>query len=165
MSHPPDDPSSDRVSPVSPPAPQSGESADPQAEMVAGGDSPKRPRGRRRRRPPREGGAAPQPAEFSAKPQGEGDRFRRRRRRHRGARPDTGTAETALGGEIQAAEGPPVDGLGSAEQDASPAAGEGRPGVSASRDGKVRTHLGRRRRRPTIAPASPSSGETADDEP
>src|SRR5215469_276334 len=142
MSHPPDDPSSDRVSPVSMPAPPaaSGESADPQAEMVVSGDPPKRARRRWRRRPPREAGAVPQPAEFSVKPQGEGDRSRgRRRRRHRGARPDTGTAETARGEEIPVAEGPLADGQGSAAQGASPAAGEGGLGVSASRDGKVHT--------------------------
>ncbi len=185
MSHSPDDPPSDRVSPVSAPvlpavSGESGpptsadqqhadeeakESADPKAEMVVGSDPPRRPRRRRRRRPPREAGVAPQPGELSARPQGEGDPSRRRRRRHRGARPDTATAEAAPREEIQAAEGPPADGPDSAPHEASPAAGEGGPGVSPSRDGKVRTHLGRRRRRPKIPPASASSGETADDEP
>jgi len=185
MSHSPDDPPSDRASPVSPPAmpaasgesepatsarPQHAdeeakESADPQAETVAGGDPPRRPRRRRRRRPPREAGVAPQPGELSARPQSEGDPSRSHRRRHRGARPDMARANATPGDEIQAAAGPPADGPDSAPHEASPAAGEGGPGVSASRDGKVRTHLGRRRRRPKIPPASASSGETADDEP
>jgi len=185
MSHSPDDPPSDRVTPVSAPvlpavSGESGpptstdqqhadeeakETADPKAETVVGSDPPRRPRRRRRRRPPREAGVAPQPEELSARPQGEGDPSRRRRRRHRGTRPDTGTAEAAPREEIQAVEGPPADGPDSAPHEASSAAGEGGPGVSASRDGKVRTHLGRRRRRPKIPPASASSGEIADDEP
>ncbi len=184
MSHSPDDPPSDRVSPVSPPAlpAASGESgpatsahqqhaheeakerADPQAETVVGGDPQRRPRRRGRRRPPREAGVAPQPGELSARPQGEGDPSRRRRRRHRGARPETGTAKAAPGEEIQAVEAPPAHGPDSPPHEAT-AASEGGPSVSASRDGEVRTHLGRRRRRPKIPPTSVSSGATADDEP
>jgi hypothetical protein len=182
MSHSPDDPHSDRVSPV--PAPvlpavsgESGpptsadqqhadgeakESADPEAETVVGGDPPRRPR--RRRRPPREAGVAPQPGELSARPQGEGDPSRRRRRRHRGARPDTGTAEASPVEDIQAVADPPAHGPDSPPHEAT-AAREGGPGVSASRNGTVRTYLGRRRQRPKIPPASASSGETADDEP
>src|SRR5207249_1482689 len=85
MSHSPDDPPSDRVSPVSPPPPaasgESGpantvppqhadqevkESTDPQPATPGGGDPPRRPRRRRGRRPPREAGAALPPGELSA---------------------------------------------------------------------------------------------------
>jgi hypothetical protein len=180
MSHSSNDPPHDRVSPMSPALPAaSGESepatsahpenaevkeaADPQAETAAGDDPPRRPRRRRRRRPPREAGVAPQPGEPSAGPRGEGDPSRHRRRRHRGARPDTGTAEAAPGEEIQAVEGPPADGSDPAPHEASRAAGVGGPDRGASRDGKVRTHLGRRRRRPKIPLASTSSGDTTGD--
>jgi hypothetical protein len=183
MAHSPDDPPSDRVSPVSPPAlpVTSGESepatsahpqqtdeegkgsADPPAEMAVGGDPPRRPRRRRRRRPPREAGVAPQPGELSASPQGEGDSSWRRRRRYRGAGPDTGTGEAPPREEIQAVEGPPAYEPASPPHEAA-AVREGGPGVSASRDGKIRTYLGRRRR-PRIPPASASSGGTTDDKP
>ena len=176
MAHSPDDSPSDRVSPVSPPIlpvtsgesepatsahPQQTdgegkESADPQAVMAVGGDPPRRPRRRRRRRPSREAGVAPQPGELSASPQGEGDPSWRRRRRRRGAGPDTGTGEASPREEIQAVEGPPAHKPASPPHEAT-AVREGGPGVSASRDGKVRTYLGRRRR-PRIPPASASSG-------
>jgi hypothetical protein len=184
MSHSPDDPPSDRVSPVSAPVlpavggesgpPTSADqhhadeeakgSTDPKAETVVGSDPPRRSRRRRRRRPPREAGVAPQPGELSARPQSEGDPSRHRRRRHRGARPVTGTTEAMPGEEIRAAERPPAHGPDSPPHEAT-AAREGGPSISASRDGEVRTHLGRRRRRPKIPPASASSGGTADDEP
>jgi hypothetical protein len=184
MSHSPDDPPSERVSPVSPPAlpAASGESepatsahpqradeeakerADPEAETVVGGDPPRRPRRRRRRRPSREAGVAPQSGELSARPQGGGDPARRRRHRHRGARSDTGTAEATPGEEIQAVEGPPAHGPDSPPYEAT-AVREGGPSDSASRNGKVRAHFGRRRRRPKIPPTSAPSGETVDDEP
>jgi hypothetical protein len=62
-------------------------------------------------------------------------------------------------------EGPPADGPDSAPREASRAVGEGGPDGSASPDAKLRTYLGRRRRRPKISPASGSSGETADGQP
>ncbi len=180
MSHSPDDPPSDRVNPMSPAHPAaSGESqtetsarpqhpgeeakgsADPQAATMVDGAPPRRPRRRRHRCPPRETGVAPQPGELSARPQVEDVPSRRRRRRHRGTKPDTGTAEAAPGEEIRGFEGPPADGPVPLLGKASPAAGEGGPGVSAFLDGKVRTHLGRRRR-PKIPPALASSEETAD---
>ena len=179
MSHSADDLPSDRVSAVSPPAlPAAGgesepatsahprgadqevkQSADPQAETVLGGDPPRRPRRRRRRRPSREAGVGPQPGEIAATPQGEGDPSRRHRRRRRGARPGTGTAEPTPGEEIRAVEGPPAHGSDAVPDQASPTAGEGVPGVNAPRDGQVRTHIGRRRRRSKIPPASTPSGD------
>jgi hypothetical protein len=183
MSHSSDDPMGEGVSPVSPPAlpaasgesepvntahPQRPEeavkeSADPQAVAAVSGDLPRRPRRRRRRRPPREAGDGPAPGELSVGPQRGGDPSRRRRRRHRGARSDTGAAEPAPGGEVQAVEGAPIHAPDTAPHQASPTAEEGGLGDVASRDGKVRTHLGRRRRRSKIPAASTSLGDTIGD--
>jgi hypothetical protein len=179
MSHSSDDPTSDRVSPVPPALPAASgesepantahlqhpeeavkESADPQAGTAVSGDLPRRPRRRRRRRAPGEAGDAPARGELSAGPQGGGDPSRRRRRRHRGTRSEMGTAEPAPGGEVQAVEGAPVHAPDAAPHQASPTDEEGGLGVVASRDGKVRAHFGRRRRRSKIPAASTSLGDT-----
>jgi hypothetical protein len=178
MSHDPDDPQSDRVSPVSPVEPPAGgengpttsahpqpsgmeanDSANPQVGPVADGDPTRRLRRRWRRRPPREAGIAPQQEELSPRPLGEVNVLRRRRRRYRGARPDGRTAEATLGEEIPAAEAPSAQRPDFLPQKALAAAGERGPGGSGSHDGNARTHLGRRRRK--FSSVSISSKETA----